>query len=193
MWLAVSLAVSPARGEDEAAVLKNRIAELERRVAELEGVQAGRPMPADEDSPYGWRDPFREIERMREEMFRVFDEDMMIPRSGLRMPGLTAEMLFDDQFEIRDEGDTYLILSDIPDMAEDSLKVEARGQMLVISGEREEDKKEEGPGMIRRQRFFGTFSRSLPLPVDADASALDVSYDDDVLTVRLKKKEKKQP
>lgn len=175
----------PSFGEEDAAALRARIAELESRIAELE-------KKADEkkDSSAAW-DPFMEMERMREDMHHMFEEDFFIPQGGLRMPGLTTEMLFDDQFEIQDEGDSYLIISEVPGMAKESIQVEAKGQVLLISGKRDEKVQEEKPGVSLHQRFFGTFSRSLPLPSDASTDTLDVDYGADVLKIRLKKKNPK--
>jgi len=168
--------------DDDITALQTRIAVLEERVEALERKQEDRP-EMDAMGRYGHGNIFDEMDRMR----RMFDDDVFFPQAGMQVPTLRTDMLFDDQVDIKDEGDSYVIMIDIPGMAKDSLEIEARGAVLIISGKREEQLEEEQPGISRRQSFLGAFSRSLSVPPDADTRTFDVDYADNMLKIRLKK------
>ena len=57
--------------------------------------------------------------------------------------------------------------------------------------EKHEEKHEE-EGCYRTERFYGSFSRAVPLPVDVDLGAAEAKFDKGVLTVRFPKKEGEQ-
>jgi HSP20 family protein len=65
--------------------------------------------------------------------------------------------------------------------------------MLLLSGERVEEKESQDQHYHHIERSYGTFSRSFQLPETADADQIDASFKDGILRVRLPKTEKAQP
>ncbi len=59
-----------------------------------------------------------------------------------------------------------------------------------MSGERKEEKKEEGEGgFVRMERSYGSFTRSFRLPPNVDANAIKAEMNNGVLQLTVPKKE----
>lgn len=80
---------------------------------------------------------------------------------------------------------------DLPGMKPEDIHVEVRNDELIVSGERKEEKveKEEEKNFHRTERRWGRFSRSVRLPSVVKADAIEATYHDGVLTVKLPKAE----
>lgn len=103
-----------------------------------------------------------------------------------------------DRFEgfrtdIREEQDRYILEADLPGCAKDDVEVTVEKERLTISARRrEESSSEDQRGYLRRERAWGSFSRSFDLSaVDADNIAAE--YRDGVLTLTLPKKAQPHP
>lgn len=64
--------------------------------------------------------------------------------------------------------------------------------ILTVSGTKKELSKEEQQSIIRQEHYFGTFSRSLSLPEDANSKDIKVKYDNGILKVIVTKDKTKQ-
>lgn len=83
------------------------------------------------------------------------------------------------------------VTMDIPGMKADDIDIQVTGNLLTISGQRQEEKEETGNGKSfhRMERRMGSFARSVTLPCAVDESKVDATYDNGVLKVRLPKTE----
>ncbi len=96
--------------------------------------------------------------------------------------------------DIRDTGDSYVIDAELPGYSRDEINVEVNDDILTISAEKhsetnEEDKKE---GYIRRERFYGSVSRSFNIS-EVDAAAITAKHENGVLTLNLPKRKEELP
>jgi HSP20 family protein len=92
------------------------------------------------------------------------------------------------------ETDEELVLTaDLPGMSEEDIAIEVRDNVLAISGERKDERRESGRGFHRAERSFGRFSRSLALPRGVDAQRVSAKFDQGVLEVRIPKPEERKP
>lgn len=123
------------------------------------------------------RDPFAEFDTMIRRAFPA-------PRTASRT--VAAHAGFTPAAEIVREGDDALVKLELPglDLAKD-IAVELDGTALVISGERRDERTEEGEGRYLKEIRYGSFRRSFTLPDHVTAEALTASYDAGVLTVRV--------
>lgn len=133
-------------------------------------------------------DPFAEIRRIQEEMNRMFRDSF---GRGQAQFGLFNEQIpFDLETDIRETESGYIIKMDIPGMEKANINVEVKGQTLLVSGKKDElNEAGDQQRFYKRERNFGYFSRAVPLPADADASAITAEYEKGVLTVKIAKKE----
>jgi HSP20 family protein len=92
---------------------------------------------------------------------------------------------------VRHETDVTLKL-DVPGIDPEQLEVSVDRGILTISGKREEERTENGKFFVR-ERTMGTFTRRLRLPESLDAEAVEASYANGVLEVKVPVLEQAQP
>ncbi len=128
----------------------------------------------------------------------------LIRRSDFARPTLFGD-LFDDFFrtdipavrsmmpaiDIVEEKDHYTIKADLPGMNQKDIKVELDEGVLRISGERNEEKKEQDKDNHYRyyERSFGSFERRFVLPREVKEDAIEAKYENGVLKITIPKAE----
>ncbi|OCN02897.1 hypothetical protein A7X67_12580 [Clostridium sp. W14A] len=88
--------------------------------------------------------------------------------------------------DILDQGDKFVLKADMPGFRKEDIKVDVSGDMLTLSAERKEETNGEKKNFIRRERKYGTLSRSFDIQ-GIDAEKISAAYQDGVLTLDLPK------
>ena len=134
-------------------------------------------------------EPFRDLISLREAMDRLFEESFVRPWGGWLRPS-GAETLAVDMYET---DDSVVVKATVPGVQPEDLDISVTGDTLTIRGEvrREEEVKEEN--YLRRERYYGTFCRSLPLPTQVVAEDAEAVFENGVLTLTLPKAEEVKP
>ncbi len=96
--------------------------------------------------------------------------------------------------DIKDEGDRYVLESELPGFDKKDIGLDINGSYLVISAERRSDneEKDEKGSYIRRERSFGAYKRSFDIS-DVNADQINAEYKNGILTVELPKKKHEEP
>lgn len=76
-----------------------------------------------------------------------------------------------------------------PGLERKDIKVEVENNMLCISSEKEEDKKEDKKNYTRREYSYNSFKRSFSLPENSLPDKVNAKYDKGILHIVLPKKE----
>jgi len=118
-------------------------------------------------------DPFAELADLRTRFDRMLEET-----GGARRAWTPAIDL------VRDNGNLVL-RADMPGIKPDEVKIEVEDGVLTVSGEHEETTEEQEKDYIRRERRFGSFSRSVSLPAGVDAKDIQATTHDGVLEVKI--------
>ena len=92
---------------------------------------------------------------------------------------------------VRHENDVTLRL-DVPGIDPEQLEVTVDRGILTISGKRQEERTENDKFFVR-ERSMGTFTRRLRLPEALNADAVEASYANGVLEVRIPVTEQAKP
>lgn len=93
-----------------------------------------------------------------------------------------------------DEDDKSIhIRAEIPGIDEKDINVTLEDNVLTITGEKKEERKEENKRYIVAERKFGSFKRSITLPAEVKADSAKASFKNGVLTIDFEKKEVSQP
>jgi HSP20 family protein len=88
------------------------------------------------------------------------------------------------------ETDTAIdVRMDLPGITVKDIDIQVSGNVLTVSGQREEEKEEKGRTFHRLERRYGNFSRSVTLPCAVVESEVAAEYHDGVLTIKLPKTE----
>ncbi|MBQ6169425.1 MAG: Hsp20/alpha crystallin family protein [Ruminococcus sp.] len=96
--------------------------------------------------------------------------------------------------DIRDDGDKYVMESELPGFEKEDIKLDINGTQLTIAAEHStnSDEKDEKGNYIRRERTFGSYKRSFDVS-DVDTEAISAEYKNGVLTLELPKKKPEEP
>ena len=96
--------------------------------------------------------------------------------------------------DIRDEGDKYIMESELPGFEKDDIKIDINGSQLVISAEHktENDEKADDGKYIRRERTFGSYKRTFDI-AEVDENGISAEYKNGVLILELPKKKPVEP
>jgi len=130
-----------------------------------------------------WWDPFSELGELRTRFDRLFG-DLVDPRGGRTwLPAIDV---------VRHDGNLVL-RADVPGIKPEEVKIEVEDDILTISGEHEETSEETDKQYVRRERRYGSFSRSMTLPPGIDAKKIEATTHDGVVevTIPLPKKAEK--
>ncbi len=96
--------------------------------------------------------------------------------------------------DIRDDGDKYVMESELPGFEKEDIKLDINGSQLTIAAEHStnNDEKDEKGNYIRRERTFGSYKRSFDIG-DINTDAITAEYKNGILTIELPKKAPEAP
>ena len=124
---------------------------------------------------------------LRNEMDKVFDnffQGFDMEPSG-KTPGV-----FQPKVNVTDGEKEITVSVEVPGMDEKDIELSLTKDALTIKGEKKEEKEEKGKNFHRMERSYGSFSRTLPLPVEINTDKAEADYKKGVLTIVLPKTEK---
>ena len=100
----------------------------------------------------------------------------------------------DFKTDIRDEGEHYLLEADLPGFKKEDISVNIEGDTLTIRAERTEstDEKDSKGNYIKRERSFGSFSRSFDM-TGIRVEDIAAAYENGVLKLTLPKRQETLP
>ena len=173
--------------------LKKQIEKLQNRVDELESTQ--KTQQEEEDDSWGYFnrrrsnnrwDPFEEIHRMQEEMDNMFQHSF--GRSGGFQGSFSNNMGFDYDFDINETDKGYEIKFDMKGLDKEKIDIEINDHSITVKGEHSMQQTEEGQDRYFSSQSFGSFMKTIPLPVDADTTKVKTEKEGDTLIIKLPKK-----
>jgi HSP20 family protein len=94
---------------------------------------------------------------------------------------------------VRDNGN-LVVRADVPGIKPDEIKIEIENDILTVSGAHEEHKETKDRDFLRRERRYGSFTRTLALPPGVEAKKIKAKTHDGVVevTIPLPKEAKKE-
>ena len=142
--------------------------------------------------PSGYRSPFWTLERMADEIDRMFDDmgmgrGLMRPSAGRQQqsPSRGGEWGWAPQIDVSHRNNELVICADLPGMNKDDVKVDVTEDRVTIQGERKREHEETKEGVYRSERSYGSFYREIPLPPGTMADQAKASFKNGVLEVRM--------
>jgi len=131
-------------------------------------------------------DPFREMVSMRRSMDRLIDQSFT-GQENWNQPDWALAL------DVVEHENEYVVKASLPGVKAEDVDVTFDKGMLTIRGEvKDESEKEEGHYHMRERRW-GVFTRSLSLPSSVNASGIQATFTDGVLTLELPKSEEVKP
>ena len=120
--------------------------------------------------------PWREMETLRRQMDRVFDE-IAVPSEYSWAPAI----------ELHDSGETFTLKAQLPGMDVKDINVEVSREAVALSGEYRSEQQGETNGIMKSEFRYGKFRRIVPLPVTVQNDQVQAEYKDGILTLTLPK------
>ena len=132
--------------------------------------------------------PFDELFTLRRAMDRLFDDDLMRPRTW-RPVTLGAEPALD----ITTTPDELVVKASLPGWKPEDVEITLTGSTLVIAGEVKEESRREEESWILNEIRRASFSRTLELPEGLLGDRATAAFENGILTLRIPKAEEVKP
>ena len=119
----------------------------------------------------------RDMNRLFEDFWRGFDLPSLFDDHGW------AFGAFEPRVDVEETADEVRVTAELPGLDEKDFEVTLSGDTLVLKGEKREEHEDRAQGW--RERRYGAFERTIPLPVEVDEDKVEATFDKGVLTVVL--------
>ncbi len=95
---------------------------------------------------------------------------------------------------IKESKDDYLVSMAVPGMSKKDFKLDLSDNILTITSEKKDEKKEEDKNYTRREYSYQSFSRSFTLPKNVvNDEKISAKYENGELKILIPKKEEAKP
>jgi HSP20 family protein len=133
------------------------------------------------------------VNRVRDEFDRLFDRMLATPLLAEPFPPVAFPMVGEyaaewtpalDYVETEKE---LIIRLDLPGVHKENIDLKLVGEVLTITGHREEAKEYRAGTALWKERELGRFVRTIRLPFPIEEKKVEALYQDGILTVTLLK------
>ena len=134
-------------------------------------------------------EPLRDFMTLREAMDKLFQESFVGPRHREWLAPTETTLALD----VYETEDSTVVKTSVPGVKPEDIDITISGNTLTISGETTEEEEVTKDNYIRRERRYGSFSRSVILPEGLEADNAEAAFDDGVLTLTIPKAPEAKP
>ncbi|HVN97693.1 MAG TPA: Hsp20/alpha crystallin family protein [Syntrophorhabdaceae bacterium] len=124
---------------------------------------------------------------LRNEMDKLLDNFLGVEESE---PIARFSGIFQPKIDVVDADKEIRVSAEIPGIEEKDIDLSLTKDSLTIRGEKKEEKEEKGKDYHRMERAYGSFSRTIPLPIEVNTDKVEATYNKGVLTIVLPKTDK---
>ena len=134
--------------------------------------------------PFRELTPFRDFERMRSEMDRLWNS--FFERGTLRGEAGGEWLPSLDVAETKNE---IVVKAEVPGLEPKNIDISLSDGLLTIKGEKKQEREEKEENYHLVERRYGTFTRSIRIPNEVQSDKINASYKNGVLKIVLPKSE----
>ena len=116
--------------------------------------------------------------------FRAFDE--------LERSFFNDRQALGFRTDVIDTGDAYKLEAELPGFKKEDISLDVENDCLTISVERKVEDEDKRPNFVKRERVYGSFSRSFDVS-GIEVEKIEASYQDGILTLTMPKKVEQKP
>lgn len=132
--------------------------------------------------------PFKDLNTLRQQMNHLFDElTHRHPESGLFSASTGGGWA--PAIEIQETDTDVILKAEIPGIAAQDLDVRVGETSVSIAGEHREETKTEKQGYFHSELRYGSFHRTVPLPVAVQNDRVKADFKNGLLTLTMPKVE----
>lgn len=129
----------------------------------------------------------REMDSLHKEMDRLFEDFWKGSGSHSLMAEPWQRGALNPRVDETEDEKAFHVKIELPGMDKDDVDVTLSNGVLTIRGEKQREEEEKGNDFYRKERSFGSFRRSLPIPVDVDETRVEAKFEKGVLYIELPK------
>jgi HSP20 family protein len=143
--------------------------------------------------------PFNLMRQMADDIERLFsDVDFARVGFGLQSPQRSTglfdpwrsesrlmEATWAPQVETFRRDGNLVVRADLPGLSKDNITIETDDDVLLISGERGDETRDERDDFYRSERTYGRFFRAIQLPDGVNTEQIEATFKDGVLEVTI--------
>ena len=129
--------------------------------------------------------PSRQVSSLWNAFDRMFDDSYEMMDNHARSWGLALD--------IAENENAYIVKASVPGVSPEDIDITLEKNVLTVSGESRADETINNEEYRLRERRYGSFSRSIRLPVEVDSEAIEADYANGVLTLHIPKTEEVKP
>lgn len=124
-------------------------------------------------------EPFRQMDLLRKNMDRLFEDWPL---------GRYWENISHNRIDLYETEDELVAMCELPGLEkQEDVDIAVDQQTLTISGRLQRSQEIKDEQYHRRERFTGTFSRSIPLPVPVQTDGITAAYRNGILEIHMPK------
>ena len=97
---------------------------------------------------------------------------------------------FSPNIDIKESDKEIEVTAELPGIDEKDIDLSLNKDSLIIKGEKKEEKEDKGGDFYRMERSYGSFSRTIPLPVEVKTGKVSATYKKGILKIKLPKNAK---
>ena len=116
--------------------------------------------------------------------FRAFDE--------LQRSFFNERPALGFRTDVIDTGDAYKLDAELPGFKKEDISIDVENDCLTISVERKVEDEDKRPNYVKRERVYGSFSRSFDVS-GINVEGIEAAYKDGILTLTMPKKVEQKP
>lgn len=135
--------------------------------------------------------PFRMMRRFSKDMERLFEDF-----GGFWFPNFFKtdfapfykdldQVAWVPQVEVLQNNGQFMVRADLPGLTKDNVMIELTDNLLLMKGERKEEKEEQLEGFYRTERSYGNFYRQVPLPEGVNSEKAIATFSNGVLEITM--------
>ena len=96
-----------------------------------------------------------------------------------------SDLGFSPSFDMKEVDGGYEITAELPGVKKEDISMDLHDGILTLKGEKKEEFKEEKESMIRSERRYGSFERSVRVPDGVTAEHVKARMDNGVLWIKI--------
>lgn len=150
-----------------------------------------------------WRASLEPFALLQMDANRLFDEVWRQATGMAALPAMRAARPFaattaapffgQPATDAKETDKAYVLTIELPGLKREDIDLQLRGDAILVSGHKAEERDDSGSTYRISERRFGRFERSFPIPPDVDRERIEAEFKDGVLRISLAKDEVSGP
>ncbi len=135
--------------------------------------------------------PWQEMETLRRQMDRLFDDLTPVNRDGLTTNG--DRSAWAPAIELKDNATEIILRAELPGIDAKNLDIQVTRAAVSIAGEYKSETRTDEGRVMRSEFRYGNFRRVVPLPAEIKNNQVKAEFQDGILTLTLPKVDADRP